>query len=430
MKPRKVLIITSSGGGGLLQAAYAKEQEVLAQDPTASIVRKDVLKDWTWKTIGRWATRKYDEAQRKGDVSTIERLTSKQGLGDFLFWPRIFFSVLYTAFKEDVDHIIDTQPVGTSAILKALRIFNRHRKKNVQLEKIVVDLPTPLATHYFTPVKRLSKADKKFFRMTTIKPLVMQGETVEQFWRSNCNLTEKEIKYDYFSVRQSFKRLQEKKRSNESFTFSARFHSSEEKKLFAKTVERGPLQVQMGEETVQFQIGPQDKVIAIMLGSQPAYEATLGYVRRLMRLAKEPGIDSTAVHLFVFCAEHRVGEDSLLRRVADLVGRAKEYPEPLTVAPLAFQNDEMVAPLFHRCDVTCTRSGGQTAMELMCVMKGEIWVHSEAKKADASDLTTEELLKGIPGWEAGNALYLQKERGAKIVTPETFVPHARRLLMK
>jgi hypothetical protein len=61
-------------------------------------------------------------------------------------------------------------------------------------------------------------------------------------------------------------------------------------------------------------------------------------------------------------------------------------------------------------------------MELMCVARGEIGIHSEAKKGKAGDISLEELLKGIPGLEAANALYLQKIRGAKIVTPETIAP--------
>ena len=56
-------------------------------------------------------------------------------------------------------------------------------------------------------------------------------------------------------------------------------------------------------------------------------------------------------------------------------------------------------------------------MELMCVSTGQVWIHSEAKKG-------QDVLKGISGWEAASALYLQKLHGAKIITPDTFVPHA------
>jgi hypothetical protein len=59
-------------------------------------------------------------------------------------------------------------------------------------------------------------------------------------------------------------------------------------------------------------------------------------------------------------------------------------------------------------------------MELMCVSTGSIWIHSEAKKG-------QDLVKGIPGWEAASALYLQKLRGAKIVAPNTIHSLVRKL---
>ena len=59
-------------------------------------------------------------------------------------------------------------------------------------------------------------------------------------------------------------------------------------------------------------------------------------------------------------------------------------------------------------------------MELMCVSTGEIWLHSEAKKG-------QDLLEGIPGWEAASVVYLQKLRGAKILTPEMITPHAQQV---
>ena len=62
-------------------------------------------------------------------------------------------------------------------------------------------------------------------------------------------------------------------------------------------------------------------------------------------------------------------------------------------------------------------------MELMCVSSGEIWIHSEAKKGQP-------LLSGIPGWEGASAVYLQKQKGAKILTPDTIIEEARLLHRK
>src|SRR3990167_4368236 len=159
-RPKKLLIITSSGGGGLIQTANAKQQEALAKDPNLIIIRKDLLKDWVAKPIGPYCIYLWNKAQTNGNVFTQQICVATQFLADFLLHPLIFFKALSPFLQEDIDQIIDTQPLGTSAILKALRIFNQSKKKNVRLEKVLVDLPTKKATHFFTPIKKLSQRSK------------------------------------------------------------------------------------------------------------------------------------------------------------------------------------------------------------------------------------------------------------------------------
>src|SRR5690606_20343861 len=103
-----------------------------------------------------------------------------------------------------------------------------------------------------------------------------------------------------------------------------------------------------------------------------------------------------------------------------LSGTMKNYPKNLSIIPFSFQNEDVIAPLFYRSDINCTRSGGQTAMELICVSTGEMFIHSEAKKG-------QDVLQGISGWEAASATYLQKVKGARIVTPDTVQEFARRV---
>lgn len=430
-KSRRVLIISSSGGGGCIQAAVAKEQEERARDPNVVVIKRDMMKDWYVKLIGKFGVSAWNLGQRKGNVFLLECLQKCQPAGDVMFWLQYFYRFLKTVLKENVDHVIDTQPQGTSAFLCALRIYNRLRKKNTILEKIVVDLPTEKNTHFFRPIKSLSKKNKKLLRIVTIPPLLKQGQSAEDFWRRNCDLSERDVVYQKFVVRRAFRKIQGKKREEAEFSITARFDNDDERRILFRTFQRGSMRAEFGENNVRFFIDPQDKVVTILLGSQPSQEATLGYVRRFLRLANESGAIRTPVHLFVFCSYHKMGEESLLREVADLVLRMKDYPSHVTVVPLGFQDDETVAQVFFRSDLTCTRSGGQTSMELMCVSQGEIWIHSEAKKpaGQAGELTLDQMLKGIPGWEAGSALYLQKLWNAKIVTPETFTLHGRDLFL-
>ncbi|HLB53461.1 MAG TPA: hypothetical protein VJK48_07125 [Chlamydiales bacterium] len=428
-KMKKLLIITSSGGGGLLQAANAKEQEARAKNPQISIVRKDLLKDWMGERFGNFCTRRWNEAQIQGDVEALRFLIASQQFFDYFSWPHLFLCTLYTLFKEKVDHVIDTQPIGTSAILKALRIYNAIKKKRVYLQKVLVDLPTKAATHFFKPIKRLTKKDRPYLKLTTIAPLLEEGQTVDAFWQTMCRLTKHEIHYEDLNVRKSFRKFQNVSRSEKETSLLFRFKGEEEFSLMQKCWKRGKLTgKRVGERELIFSLSPDVKLISIVLGSQPANEATWNYVKEWIQMAKEPNFCKTPCALFVFCAEHIPGQKTLLYKVADYIENLKEYPENFSVVPFSFQDDDVIASLFHRSDITCTRSGGQTAMELMAVSTGEIWIHSESKKQGAQYLSLDELLEGIPGWEAANALYLQKLRGAKVVTPEIFVPSARKIL--
>ena len=419
-KPKKLLIITSSGGGGLIQAANAKEQEVRALDPCVVVVRKDVLKDWMGSVFGRFCSEMWNQAQMKGNIATLRFVISAQYFFDYFCWPYFFLRTLLTLFKEEIDQVIDTQPMGTSAILKALRVYNRKRNKQVRLQKVLVDLPTKSATHFFRPIKSLTKKDRLYLQLTAIAPLLEKGQTAEDFWQTNCRLSEKEIHYEDVYVRQAFKKFQHKQRSNNDFPLFLRFKNEDELRLMRKTYERGGWTGTVQGNEIHFSLSPKDQLITILLGSQPASDSTFNYVKKFIQLGQQAAGSSSSCRIFVFCSEHNPSLPSLFRKVAEYVESIQDYPANVTIVPFSFQNDDCVASLFFRSDLTCTRSGGQTAMELMCVSTGEMWIHSESKKGpeQKEELSLEQLLEGIPGWEAANALYLKEFRNAKVVTPD------------
>ena len=97
------------------------------------------------------------------------------------------------------------------------------------------------------------------------------------------------------------------------------------------------------------------------------------------------------------------------------MGKMPQYPKNVAVIPIAFQADDVVAALLFRSDYTVTRSGGQTTMELLSIARGKIFIHSAAKKGN--------LMRGLPFWEGGNALYLQAKVGAELTTPTLFAQH-------
>jgi len=418
IKSPKVLIITSSGGGGLLQAAKAFEQEIREQDPNATVICRDVMTDWIWKVIGNFFVKLWNSAQIRGSVRSQSFFGHSARIAQYIFWPFIFVCSIHTLFKEDIDRVIDTQVFGTAAILKALRFFNRRRNKNIFLEKVLVDLPTKKATHFFLPIKALSKKDRKNFKLITIAPMLEKGQTEEEFWRVNCNLTAKELQYEDYYVRQSFLRYKHLERKAERVTLMTRFREKEELSLIEKTVKRGSGNYTVIGDKIEITIAPESFVFTLLLGSQPASDATFNYVKKFIEIARVCPL--RPIHLFAFCANHHPKQSTLFKRVADFIENVPDYPRSLTIIPMSFQNDDVIAPLFFRSDITCTRSGGQTAMELMSVGRGKIWVHSEAK--GKTQFTNEELLQGIPGWESANASYLQHVKNAELVTPETFAP--------
>lgn len=425
-KPLNVLIITSSAGGGLLQAAVAQEQQTRAEDSDIKIVKKDVLRDWVGGWLGRFCIESWNTAQKRGDVKSQKFFVSFHWLFDYIAWPKVFFHTLNTLLKNDIDRVIDTQTTSTSAIMKAIRLFNKRRSKGVILEKIVVDLPTRKATHFFRPIKLLSKKDKQCLKLRTIRPLLEEGQTADAFWQLHCGMSESEIHYEDVNVRQSFRAFQGKSRSNTTTKLKLYFNDDNELRIMQQTWERGTIKASIQGNHIHFDVPDNARVFTILLGSQPARVATLNYVKNFIEIVRGLPQGTPPVYLFVFCGEYTSQQGSLLLELAEAIKQTKDYPDLLSIILFSFQSDDVIAPLFHRSDATCSRSGGQTAMELMAVSTGEIWIHSETKKK-AGNLTLKQLLKGIPVWESESALYLVKLCGAKLVTPEIFSEDVRRI---
>lgn len=428
-KQQSVLIITSSGGGGLLQTARAKEQEVLRRDPNATVSQKNLLKECFWNWFGNMCIALWDQSQRRGSVRALTWILEMQKYFDVIFGSRILIWVFRLLMRENADRVLDTQPMGTSSIIKAIRLYNFIRKKNVVLEKIMVDLPTKQATHYFRSIKKLSPKDKKCLKIVTIPPLLEKDQTQDSFWQQHCGINDCDIQYEEFYIREGFHSYRNKERANADFSIKVAVKNQEELELLQKTYGKGQIKAKLGKDTVEFTIGKNDRLITVLLGSQPASGSTFNYVKNITKLIKETKQNGRKTHLFVFCSEHIPGKNSLHRKIHDHVTTMDEYPSELSIIPMSFQQEDVIAALFFRSDMTFTRSGGQTSMELMSIMKGNIMIHSETI-AKGAPLTDEELLEGIPGWEAGNACYLKEKSGANIVTPETFGEFFKASLLK
>lgn len=416
-KHKKLLLITSSGGEGHLQAAYAQKLKILNEDPHTEVVQKDILVDLVGKRFGKSFVFLWNISQKKGYLSILRFLSRNIPAADFCFYMIIFPRVLYALIKEDIDQVIDTQPIGTPSIIQAIKWACKITRKPLKLEKVVTELPTEQVLHFFKPIKSLNPNNRNFLKLISMSPLLNHNQTAEAFWQKNCGLSEQDVYYDTLPLRPAFRTFQNlSPPKHKSITIKIQLHSAEERMLITHTLNKGMHPNTVSKDTVTLTIKPRDHVATILLGSQPAEDATLKYVSHYITMIRNTKTYKNHL-LFVFCTSHIPHKSSLLTQVHDLIRTTRNYPTNLTIIPMGFQEDTVIAPLYYRSQATFTRSGGLTSMELMSVAHGQIWIHSEVKES----LDTLNQSIGMPIWEWGNAIYLKQKKGAKFIHPDTFL---------
>ena len=169
--------------------------------------------------------------------------------------------------------------------------------------------------------------------------------------------------YEDFYVRQAFRKYQHAERSSRSLVIRTKYKNEEELSLLRWPTAR--------DRSGLVRKGRSVCTVAPRIGSSPFFsalfnQATMTYVQNLVALAQEKGSPSSRpLHLFVFCADHKPGSKSLLRKVSEYVQQVSPYPSFLTVIPMWFQ-PEVIAPLAngrHHLHPLCR---GQTAMRSSC----------------------------------------------------------------
>ena len=409
----KILMITLSGGGGHIQATKAKCRQIKEKHPNTEFVFFDTLMETYGARLGKFFVWQWDSALENGDVTYQEWLRiSGHPIAEKLFWLPIFFKVLHQCFFNGITKIIDTQIMGTSAIISALRLVKLFKKREVKYEKIITELPSEKATCFFSPIKSLSKKEKPYITVSCAFSPLIEKPVSEQFWQTHCGIPSKEVLVDTPPLRPEFLKLINQPKLNRQLTLKIHTHSDEELKLVQSAAERGYIELENHNPSLHLEVSEQAKVSVIMLGSRPHEKALLSYVSHYIEMAKQ--YEDQQHLLFVFCRNYDEKPQSLLKRVCDLVQFESHFPQSLSVIPLPFQNDDLIAPLFKRSDMTLTRSGGITSMELFSVCSGHMWIHTESLDNYRNKSA------GMPAWEEGNAHLLMQKKGAKFITPDTF----------
>ncbi|MBS4167405.1 hypothetical protein [Parachlamydia sp. AcF125] len=413
------VLISSEGGSGHKIAALAVKSRY-----QGSYYELDTFA--TLGKIGKACTERWNQAQKRGDIKTQIKLANYQGLAEALFSIPIYFRVCYVLLRHNIDQIIDTQAIGTRSIIRAARTVNfiykllRKKERVINVWKIFIELPTSKSLYYHRYIKKLSKKDKKIFKLVSIKPPFKTIQEEEDFWQKYCNLSvlTKEVVYADPPIRKEFLTYKNLPSKPQKLAFAV--NTEEELHLLQSIhndLEPDPSEA---KNLWNISIKNDDIVMTLMLGSQVAEKATLNYVSRLFQAGETIISQDKKIYFFVYCNKHIPQQETLFKKVVDLVKTYQKTNPNIKVVPLTFQNASEIAPMMYRSDFAIIRTGAQASQEAKSSVQGQILIHSENTDENISLEDQSELLKGIPLWEGGNAEFLINTCQAKIVNPSLF----------
>lgn len=468
------LFIWSRGGGGHKAVMEAKMQELEERGDyefiALDMMGEEFLNSLVFPIIGKmgdFAVSIWNDAQKAGDVRKQKIVSSLQWLAEIVFTPFVYRRMrrFLLSRKTPLKGIIVTQALCNAGIASAIRTVNRKRGWNMRLDLWMSDLPTEKAIHFFYSIRKIGRSQSLSDLVTLYSPPPYAKDTLikgkEFDWWQKWVGKVRVITDQPYPIRKAF---------------------LDQPSLIGKAVH---LQLRSaGQKPLCFHIEGRDKVATLMLGSQPSVQAVLDYVDVMIKLSieedlqrkKQKMISDTRYYFFVFCGTG-LAKDYLISEVRKRTV-SPNFPLFLTIVPFSLQTDQELAPLLARSDVTLTRSGGATSMELMHLnreKKGLTLIHSEGaqrgdrlwsrlvdklvphhKKGEVAQLASSKeplarihlvepsfvkketpppykrnfrsffhdlegqfvISPGIFLWEAGNAEYLKQKIEAQIVTPK------------
>jgi hypothetical protein len=437
-----MFIITSDGGGGHIATAkaLAGNWESLGNDYQSSTI--NIMKDvfdmtipFSSTTVGNYMTSTWDRTQMNGTVKELTNLASKQPLANWAGYSKALekFKKELMDLKWEPEKVISTQPLCIDALAKAISIVNKEKGWRMQLEIYMTDLPTEKSTHFFSSLKILGQ-DPNLAQIVTVyspcKPIGQEND-IESFWRQHIGNI-KVVYVDRLPIRKEF--FENHCTIGEAVHIPLKLSSEEEKKTLPVEAPDKIL-VSKDNKTATICIEGADQVGVIMLGSNPPKGSLLKYIESFVNDWQPHTEDDVKHYLFVYCgAPHtEEKENQLLLQIYSLINEIKlndfkDKFENLHIIPFTYQDADVLAKLFHRSNISLTKSGGSTCFELMHIenaekkkeltgqQKRQMLIHSEANSTytDEKDL----IKHGIPCWEAGNVELLKTlNRNIEVTTP-------------
>lgn len=427
------------------QRKYIKiESKLVASLMDSSIPEYDLLLDWA--PLGKQGVSWNDGYAQNGKIRHQEKLVGLQGVANFIFAPFVFYHLIRALLATGAEHVIDTQAMATKSICRAVRYVNWlnrkairiGEKKPITITKVMTDLPTTFATHFYAGIRALSKKDKALLTIQTAPPLINvtkynkhneKGEKdiaklERSFWRAHLgDLSHLKIVYERFPVRQAFfdKILTDRERIYKE-GLSIKINQQDEREYLKSILSCDEAKWDKNysnQKKLTIAAGRNDRIMCLMLGSTGGIAAK-EYINNV--ISKQNPLSGVKQYFYIFCGLRKGGNDLYSEIVDYLQGQrnCNNISSNLFIIPLGAQDAEHIAPIFARSNTLLIRSSGLCSMEVLVATTPDqqILIHSESKGCSKNNMSWFEfLMAGMIKWERGNGCYIIDKRNAMFVNP-------------
>jgi hypothetical protein len=244
----------------------------------------------------------------------------------------------------------------------------------------MTDFPSEYSIHYFPLLKLVSARNKKLFDFYVPQPFY-QGVPEDVFWSKHCRMDMARVHIipdEKLPVREAFRNFDiAQKNRTKKYEFHFDFLNEEERELVNRTFsEKKKLSGSFfwKEFALYFNSNPSDFVWSIMLSSCPPEKAIFSYLEQYFRFAKESASRFSHYYLILFCGRHEANTETLFKKVSDHIAQCREkgLDDRISIIPVIFQKDDVVANTFYGSDIMHTGSGGSSSFEhavMSCKLK-------------------------------------------------------------
>lgn len=320
---------------------------------------------------------------------------------------------------------ISSQPLLLQSLAEAIREIGEEMVDDSQMfiQLYMTDLPTPEGDHFFCPVRASAENSPKLCErliVHSVVPVDTDGVSPEAYVAQRCGLPVANVRLESFMpIAQDFTHATGLPRPGTPVSITLKAQLPREEDFF-------------GGERMVLDIAATDIVVLIMLGSQPTFDAMLEYAQQAKLVDRIADRGDGLWWIFMGCG-NPIGSDhkQLFQELADIAEEFNQKQRALgdnvRFIPFTAQSAEMI---MGRSDVTITRSGGMTCGELLALAsrgdKRRVYIHvevvSEPRDTESREDQTDNVLDGgLVPWEAGNARFVMKALGARLITPTTLL---------